>query len=504
MTNLRFQKFLGIARTSVKTDRVPLWKKFVDTVLNNISKIFGIKVVEGTVLNAALDLITGVIDPQGVTPSTAAPKSTGTTPGVTRAMPVEEIKANHPDLYNSLIDAFIKYNDTRVEQGNDSVIPENATRDAIAQLPFFKRFVNDRAFTSPDKIFKEYNAKIGSKPGSGTTGSVPLTITKAVRQQLLDLGYSRADINKMKPEEAQEIIKNQTTKPKATDTESTTTDDSGKRTMPKAPAEEIAFIAPKGGKPTRAVFAKLRELGFTAADIKNMTDEQAYRYANDNLTKEESKVWYEFLTEQEETLSNEEQIRQDARTALNEFIESASTWEQFLNVQERIFSAEFDKAYVDSGYTYENLQSLLEEKRKRLAFMPKFDDIKVGEYVALERTSKKGKTYVAIVRVSDKTKNEIIFEHMSENEDGTVNTFKINKKDLKNMKVYRSSQALKGSDIDGGAPTVNPQDNDAAKGTKDSVDDFADNTKEDESKADSKTSDEVNDDLTNAFKNNCK
>ena len=470
MTNLRFQKFLGVVRTPVKTDRVSLWKKFVDTVLNNISKIFGIKVVEGTVLNAALDLITGVIDPQGVTPSTAAPKSTGTTPGVTRAMPVDEIKANHPDLYNSLIDAFIKYNDTRVEQGNDSVIPENATRDAIGQLPFFKRFVNDRAFTSPDKIFKEYNAKIGSKPGATTTTpTTPASTTTSTK----------------------------------TDADATTTP-TDKRTMPKAPSEEIVFIPPKGGKPTRAVSAKLRELGFTAADIKNMTDEQAYRYANDNLTKEESKAWYDFLAEQGETLSNEEQIRQDARTTLNEFIESASTWEQYLNIQERIFSAEFDKAYVDSGYTYENLQSLLQEKRKRLAFMPKFDDIKVGEYVALERTNKKGKPYVAIVKVSDKTKNEIIFEHMSENEDGTVSTFKINKKDLKNMKVYRSSQALKGSDIDGGAPTVNPQDNDAAKGTKDSVDDFADNTKEDEAKADSKTSDEVNDDLTNAFKNNCK
>jgi pSer/pThr/pTyr-binding forkhead associated (FHA) protein len=39
-----------------------------------------------------------------------------------------------------------------------------------------------------------------------SVGSVPITITSAVRQQLYDLGYTRQDVYTMKPEEAQELI----------------------------------------------------------------------------------------------------------------------------------------------------------------------------------------------------------------------------------------------------------------------------------------------------------
>ncbi len=51
------------------------------------------------------------------------------------------------------------------------------------------------------------------KPG-GSTGGIPLVITAQVRQQLYDLGYSRSDVDSMKPEDAQVIITNQTTKAK--------------------------------------------------------------------------------------------------------------------------------------------------------------------------------------------------------------------------------------------------------------------------------------------------
>lgn len=45
--------------------------------------------------------------------------------------------------------------------------------------------------------------------------SIPLTITALVRQQVYDLGYSKEDVDRMKPEKAQELITNQKTKEKA-------------------------------------------------------------------------------------------------------------------------------------------------------------------------------------------------------------------------------------------------------------------------------------------------
>lgn len=501
MTNQRMQRFLGTVKTSTQQDSSSLWKKFVDTVLNRISSILKTKNVEGTVLNAALGIITTKIDPAGVKPATSAPKSTGTGAGVSRSMPVSEIKANHPELYNSLLDAFIAYNEGRVEQGNESVIPENASRDQIGKLPFFTRFVNDRAFTSPDKIFKEYNAKIGAKAGAGTTtttGSVPITITKAVRQQLLDLGYSRADINKMKPEEAQEIIKNQTTKPK----EPTSKDDSGKRTMPKAPAEEIVYIAPKSGIATREVTSKLRELGFTAADISAMSDAQKYQYANDNLTKQESKEWYDFIKEQDEDFTAQRDVAETARQEINAVIESATTYEEWLDLPNKIYGQDMQNTFIQSNYTVANIKSLLDEKLKRLAFISNFKDVKVGEFIGIERVNKKGQKYVAIVTVSAKDKDSITLQYLAPNAKGEYTTFKINKKDLKDTKMYKSSEALDNVDIDEG-PVIDPQGNDAAKQSVTNLNDINFDNAEIESTADSKTSEEVDNDFLNDIKNNC-
>jgi hypothetical protein len=52
------------------------------------------------------------------------------------------------------------------------------------------------------------------KPEEKAEGKVPLTITSQVRQQLYDLGYSKEDVNAMKPEQAQGIIEKQAAKPK--------------------------------------------------------------------------------------------------------------------------------------------------------------------------------------------------------------------------------------------------------------------------------------------------
>lgn len=48
----------------------------------------------------------------------------------------------------------------------------------------------------------------------GPKASIPFTITTDMRRQLADLGYKKADVQSMKPEEANDIIKSQRTKPK--------------------------------------------------------------------------------------------------------------------------------------------------------------------------------------------------------------------------------------------------------------------------------------------------
>jgi len=75
--------------------------------------------------------------------------------------------------------------------------------------PVVPKTVKEKAKEATDKIVEESKAKVKEQKAS-----VPLTITKAVRQQLLDLGFSNANVDLMKPERALEIINKQETNKK--------------------------------------------------------------------------------------------------------------------------------------------------------------------------------------------------------------------------------------------------------------------------------------------------
>ena len=75
MTNERFQTFLGGVTSKMETKTV--WERFVNAVLKGLEEGFGVR-VSGTVLNAAMDLITSKISSTPMSPS-VAPTSTETT-----------------------------------------------------------------------------------------------------------------------------------------------------------------------------------------------------------------------------------------------------------------------------------------------------------------------------------------------------------------------------------------------------------------------------------------
>jgi hypothetical protein len=67
----------------------------------------------------------------------------------------------------------------------------------------------EKAKVATEKIVEEGKAKVAEQKAS-----VPLTITKAVKQQLYDLGYSKVNVDNMKPERALDIINKQETNKK--------------------------------------------------------------------------------------------------------------------------------------------------------------------------------------------------------------------------------------------------------------------------------------------------
>jgi hypothetical protein len=83
--------------------------------------------------------------------------------------------------------------------------------DVIERLtkPKPKPTPTEKAKVATDKIVEEGKAKVKEQKAS-----VPLTITKAVRQQLFDLGYSKVNVDNIKPERALDIINKQETNKK--------------------------------------------------------------------------------------------------------------------------------------------------------------------------------------------------------------------------------------------------------------------------------------------------
>jgi hypothetical protein len=83
--------------------------------------------------------------------------------------------------------------------------------DVIERLtkPKPKPTPTEKAKVATDKIVEEGKAKVAEQKAS-----VPLTITKAVKQQLYDLGYSKVNVDNMKPERVLDIINKQETNKK--------------------------------------------------------------------------------------------------------------------------------------------------------------------------------------------------------------------------------------------------------------------------------------------------
>jgi hypothetical protein len=96
-----------------------------------------------------------------------------------------------------------------LEQQMYNETPEGG--DVIERLtkPKPKPTPTEKAKVATEKIVEEGKAKVAEQKAS-----IPLTITKAVKQQLYDLGYSKVNVNNMKPERALDIINKQEGKPK--------------------------------------------------------------------------------------------------------------------------------------------------------------------------------------------------------------------------------------------------------------------------------------------------
>lgn len=191
ISNPGFQIFLGQIDTKTTTQTKSTWAAFVEKLLEAIEHFFK-KKPTGTVLNAALDLVTSHV---GINAATGGGRTTTTTPtGTTtktpttasRSMSVEDLVREHPDLAFDILKLFRNASAKKVSNGEAPLLDmKGMTDDDIFKSIQFKNFWENKSNGSITRTVNEYNANVATPaqktttPPSGktTTGTTTTTPT---------------------------------------------------------------------------------------------------------------------------------------------------------------------------------------------------------------------------------------------------------------------------------------------------------------------------------------
>ena len=165
MNDPKFQEMLAMVDTDMTTEDInPTWKKFVDSVLEVISKLLG-KNIGGTVLNATMNVITANID-ANITKTSRSKKSTkGRTKSSVRRgsqlTPGELMAIDGGKLGDLVLEEFKNENKKRVEDGNNPLLIgyEVMNDTDILNSTAFKNYLNDPNFTKKERIIRNYKAE---------------------------------------------------------------------------------------------------------------------------------------------------------------------------------------------------------------------------------------------------------------------------------------------------------------------------------------------------------
>jgi len=407
MSNPTFQEFLATVHTKVETTK-SVWQKFVDAIMAHLKgATLG---HNGTVLNAALDLITAKIEGIGVAPTktateaettTAPTKTTAETKGiVANTMPPSQMKKDHPDLWQTLVDLYKEQNIDLISQpgsiGDEALLPgfESMSDEEIGKSPQFAAYIKGPWPKASAAIYS-YNKSL-VKP----TVEVPLGSTEDVSNEEIDefkksKFVSRARIVKMA--EKQEKGTPHTLREKML----------LKNDIVRAGVEH--YLDTKAKKPPTIVTGEmkeqLRELGFSENQIKTLhaRPEEAWRLINEGITNDELNATAQSAAATPSTLNKSGELFHAEMGAILEGIYDYQTLEQAEQELVHITETRSDEM-TNAGLTEEDFEGWIGKALQRIAFNFTFEDIQVGEVLIM------GGAYKVQYRVEQKSGSELYVE----------------------------------------------------------------------------------------------
>jgi hypothetical protein len=381
MSNDRFQAFLhmipheGTAKTA--------WQEFLSSIKMFLSRVLGVA-KDHSMLDEAIGVITSKIDEAHGETTTEAelPEEKGTAQEmITFTTPVTQMPE---ELQKDLIEVFRAVNRDRLENGEDLLDAMALELDdaGVLRNEAFKNFVRLGLFSKVRNTIDKYNKKTG-RTAAPTQVKVEPKVEPTIEQPKVETVAS------------------------------------------------VGIVIPNKIRRTL-----IEDMGYSREDVKKMTPEEAIRLVKENITKESVTL----KQQQAEALQVEEKVNRmhtlqkevsDRMSAVKN-LEDLNEFESFM--QDLLQDPE-DRALLN--LTGEQLDDIIEIKKKALAQSFGFDDLVVGETVVM--TDPKFKNMMTVI---DKTATEVKLRPFGE-VTGAVTILTKNQVDEKRVIKYRYSPDMK-------------------------------------------------------------
>ena len=518
LTDPKFQRLLAMSKTDVANNEVnPVWKKFINSVLEAISKFLGGN-INGTVLNATLNLITTNIDSQITKVSQSkksgkeAPLKKGAKRRGSQMTPAQLMAIDEGKLGEQVVQEFIDENQRRVEDGNNALLPgfDKMSTEEIIKTTAFKNYLKDPNFTRKERLIRNYKDEVQLETGAPeaeTNIGQPIEVDEISLEDVTQEEYDNwlnSGVNTLSSNtiyKLAEKVKNRTSITTQEQAMLADTDTMSKiNEMLKEMAKPVPTIVNK------QMTKQLKALGYKKADIKKLSPARARNYILRGLTaadrvKANTKPSVDQVVQAE--VDDFNRTVDDVFDNVNSFdkiitIKNGRKIPTFKNNIRALYNQLSTQAKVKLGDTealMQRIDAMENQLLERLAFENKFEDLKVGQHIILNNK------YETTARISKKTKDSITYEFSKKNKDQIeVVEVVVSAEEISEKIKYRFTPALEELESrEAQEDTLTPEDKDQAVGSNENLEKVqgVDDVVDDMEAAKDMSAEEIDDDLYN-------
>tara|TARA_R110001632_G_scaffold1100_4_gene4436 strand:+ start:1850 stop:7138 length:5289 start_codon:yes stop_codon:yes gene_type:complete len=450
MNDSGFQAFLGMSPSTKATDTSSKWQNFIKAVIEQINKILNVK-SNGTILNAAMDIITAQIDSKysisgtkGKTAKKTVKRGKTAKPG---QMTVEKLmEIDNGALADLVYEDFIRINRNKVEDNNEPLLKDfdSMSKEEIMNSAQFASFVQSPMWKNKQDIIKNYEVQ-----SEETTEEEVQETTEEEVDEENESKITEYDVNDITNEEYNAFVNEgskgvstfsiyklaEKVKSKAnlTQQEASMLADTGNGSVMQR-VESLLGEMVKGYPKSISTSMKrqMKLLGYPKDVIKQMNAATMQKYIWEGLTLQDRQAMEK--AKNEITPEVKQEVN-DFENNVNELFNSVNNKKELEEVEDRI-SEEYNdlsfKAAKLVTLTQEDINARKKQKLQELAFSIKINDISVGEFLSLNNKSE------SIVEVIAKDSDGITVKYKA----GKQSEFTISNKEVADKIKYRYSEAL--------------------------------------------------------------